>query len=129
MKTAVPLLPLLRRLLAPLAVALPSALLVSCASPGVMKFSTFEKLPPFQATVEQIKVSPFSGSYYTSKRGHNTEVDVTIHLRKADGSTLAVRKRTFALSDGLKLHPPLKQLTVGKQYTFPTDISGPDIIE
>jgi len=129
MKTAVPLLPFLRRFLAPLAIALPSALLVSCASPGVMKFSAFEKLPPFQATVEQIKVSPFSGSYYTSKRGHNTEVNVTIHLRKDDGSTLAVRKRTFALSDGLKLHPPLRKLAVGKKYTFPTDIAGPDAID
>ena len=64
-----------------------------------------------------------------SKRGINTEVDVTIHLRKDDGSTLAVRKRTFALSDGLKLHPPLRKLAVGKKYTFPTDISGPDAIE
>jgi hypothetical protein len=119
----------LRRLSAPLALALISAVLVSCASPGVMKFSAFEKLPPFQATVEEIKVSPYSGSYYTSKRGINTEVNVTIHLRKDDGSTLAVRKRTFALSDGLKLHPPLRKLAVGKKYTFPTDISGPDAIE
>ena len=105
------------------------AMLLSCASTGVMKFSAFEKLAPFEATVEQIKVSPFSASYYTSKRGHNTEVDVTIHLRKTDGSTLAVRKRTFAMTDGLKLYPPLRKLAVGKKYTFPTDVSGPDAIE
>jgi len=129
MKPTLPIFPPLRRLLAPLVLALSSAVLVSCASPGVMKFSAFEKLPPFQATVEEIKVSPYSGSYYTSKRGINTEVDVTIRLRKDDGSTLAVRKRTFALSDGLKLHPPLRKLAVGKKYTFPTDISGPDAIE
>ncbi len=118
-----------RRLLSAAASLLTGTLLVSCASTGVMKFSAFEKLPPFEATVEDIKVSPYSGSYYTSKRGHNTEVDVTIRLRKNDGSTLAVRKRTFALSDGLKLHPPLRKLAVGKKYTFPTDISGPDAIE
>ena len=129
MKPTVPLCPLPQRLLAPLALALTSALLVSCASPGVMKFSTFEKLPPFRATVEQIKVSPFSGSYYTSKRAGDTEVDVTIHLRKEDGSALVVRKRTFAMSKGLKLYPPLRKLAVGKKYTFPTDISGPDAIE
>ena len=129
MKATVPILLLRRRLLSPLALALTAAVLVSCASPGVMKFSAFEKLPPFQATVEQIKVSPYSGSYYTSKRGNNTEVDVTIHLRKDDGSTLAVRKRTFAMSSGLKLFPPLRKLAVGKKYTVPTDISGPDAIE
>ena len=102
------------------------ALLVSCSSPGVMKFSTFEKLPPFQATVEKIDVSPFAGSYYTSKAGGDTEVNVTIHLRKDDGSTLAVRKRTFAMTKGLRLYPPLRKLAVGKKYTFPTDISGPE---
>ena len=129
MKLTFPVLPLLRRLRTPLALALTCAVLVSCASPGVMKFSAFEKLPPFQATVEQIKVSPFSGSYYTSKRAGDTEVDVTIHLRKEDGSALVVRKRTFAMSKGLKLYPPLRKLAVGKKYTFPTDISGPDAIE
>ena len=129
MKLTFPVLPLLCRLRTPLALALTCAVLVSCASPGVMKFSTFEKLPPFQATVEQIKVSPFSGSYYTNKRAGDTEVDVTIHLRKEDGSALVVRKRTFAMSKGLKLYPPLRKLAVGKKYTFPTDISGPDAIE
>lgn len=129
MKPTIPILPLLWRLRVSLALALTCALIAACASPGVMKFSTFEKLPPFQATVEKIKVAPFSGSYYTSKRGHNTEVDVTIHLRKDDGSALVVRKRTFALSDGLKLHPPLRKLAVGNKYTFPTDIAGPDAIE
>jgi hypothetical protein len=129
MKATVSILHLLGRLLAPLAVALTFVLLVSCASTGVMKFSAFEKLPPFQATVEQIKVSPFSGSYYTSKRAGDTEVDVTIHLRKEDGSALVVRKRTFAMSKGLKLYPPLRKLAVGRKYTFPTEISGPDAIE
>lgn len=129
MKPTVPILPLLQRLLTPLALALTSAVFVSCASTGVMKFSAFEKLPPFQATVEQIKVSPFSGSYYTSKRAGDTEVDVTIHLRKDDGSALVVRKRTFAMSKGLKLYPPLRKLAVGKKYTFPTAISGPDALE
>ena len=129
MKITFPVLPLLCRLRTPLALALTCAVLVSCASPGVMKFSTLEKLPPFQATVEQIKVSPFSGSYYTSKRAGDTEVDVTIHLRKEDGSALVVRKRTFAMSKGLKLYPPLRKLAVGKKYTFPTDISGSDAIE
>jgi hypothetical protein len=114
---------------ASLVLALGCALLVSCASPGVMKFSTFEKLPPFRATVEKIKVTPFSGAYYTSKRAGDTEVDVTLHLRKEDGSTLVVRKRTFAMSKDLRLYPPLRKLAVGKQYTFPTDISGPDAIE
>jgi len=106
-----------------------ATLLVSCASTGVMKFSEFEKLPPFEATVGRIKVSPFSGSYYTSKRGGDTEVDVTLHLRKADGSALAVRKRTFAMSKGLRLYPPLRKLVVGKTYTFPTAVSGPDALE
>jgi hypothetical protein len=129
MKPSDPILPFLRRLRVPLALALTSTLLVSCASTSVMKFSAFEKLPPFQATVEQIKVSPYSGSYYTSKRAGDTEVDVTIHLRKEDGSSLVVRKRTFAMSKGLKLYPPLRKLAVGKKYTFPTDISGPDAIE
>jgi hypothetical protein len=129
MKSIVPPRPLFWHLCAPLALALGCALLVACASPGVMKFSTFEKLPPFQATVEQIKVSPFSGAYYTSKRAGDTEVDVTIHLRKEDGSALVVRKRTFAMSKGLKLYPPLRKLAVGKKYIFPTDISGPDAIE
>ena len=129
MKPTFPIPPLLWRLRAPLVLALACALLVSCASPGVMKFSAFEKLPPFQATVEQIKVSPFSSSYYTSKRAGDTEVDVTIHLRKEDGSALVVRKRTFAMSKGLKLYPPLRKLAVGKKYTFPADISGPDAIE
>jgi len=113
----------------PLVLALACAFLVSCAGPGVMKFSTFEKLPPFQATVEKIKVTPFSGAYYTAKRGTDTEVDVTIYLRKDDGSTLAVRKRTFAMTNGLRLYPPLRKLVVGKKYTFPTDISGPDALE
>jgi hypothetical protein len=112
-----------------LMLALLFAVFVSCASPGVMKFSTFEKLPPFEATVEKIQVSPYSGAYYTAKRGPNTEVDVTIHLRKSDGSTLAVRKRTFALTNGLKLYPPLRKLVVGKKYTFPADIAGPDVME
>jgi hypothetical protein len=94
-----------------------------------MKFSEFEKLPPFQATVEKIKVVPFSAAYHTSKRGENTEVDVTIFLRKDDGSTLAVHKRTFALSDKLRLYPPLRRLVVGKKYTFPTELAGPDVIE
>jgi len=129
MKPQVPILAFLRPLRAQLALALTSTLLVSCASTGVMKFSAFEKLPPFQATVEQIKVSPFSGSYYTSKRAGDTEVDVTIHLRKEDGSALVVRKRTFAMSKGLKLYPPLRKLAVGKKYTFPADISGPDALE
>jgi hypothetical protein len=129
MKPIVPPRQLFWRRGAPLALALACVLLVSCAAPGVMKFSTFEKLPPFQATVEQIKVSPFSGSYYTSKRAGDTEVDVTIHLRKEDGSALVVRKRTFAMSKGLKLYPPLRKLAVGKKYTFPTDISGPDALE
>jgi hypothetical protein len=118
-----------RRSFRPVVLALLCVAFVSCASPGVMKFSTFEKLPPFEATVEKIKVSPYSGAYYTAKRGPNTEVDVTIHLRKNDGSTLAVRKRTFALTNGLKLYPPLRKLVVGKKYTFPTDIAGPDVME
>jgi hypothetical protein len=113
----------------PLALSLIAAALASCSSPGVMKFSTFEKLPPFQATIEKIKVSPFSGSYYTSKRAGDTEVDVTLHLRKEDGSTLVVRKRTFAMSKGLRLYPPLRKLVEGRKYTFPTDISGPDALE
>jgi len=129
MKLTIPVLTLFWRQLAMFIVASASALLVSCASTGVMKFSAFEKLPPFQATVEQIKVSPFSGAYYTSKRAGDTEVDVTIHLRKEDGSVLVVRKRTFAMSKGLKLYPPLRKLAVGEKYTFPTDISGPDAIE
>ena len=112
-----------------LALAAVSVFLVSCASPGVMKFSTFEKLPPFEATVEKVKVSPFSSSYYTSRRGQNTEVDVTLTLRKNDGSTLVVRKRTFALTKNLMLYPPLRKLAIGKKYTFPTDIAGPDVIE
>ncbi len=94
-----------------------------------MKFSVFKKLSPFEATVEKIKVTPFSAAYYTSKRGHTTEVDVTIHLRKNDGSTLAVRKRTFAMSDDLKLFPPFRKLVVGQKYMFPTDIAGPEVIE
>jgi hypothetical protein len=129
MKPLLPVLLQLRARLRPLALVLAPALMVSCASPGVMKFSTFEKLPPFQATVEKIKVSPFSGSYYTSKRAGDTEVDVTLHLRKEDGSTLVVRKRTFAMSKGLRLYPPLRKLAEGKKYTFPTDISGPDALE
>lgn len=113
----------------PAVLVLACLILSSCASTGVMKFSAFEKLPPFEATVERIKVSPFTASYYTAKRGHNTEVDVTIYLVKNDGSKLAVRKRTFAMTDGLRLYPPLRKLAVGKKYTFPTDISGPDAIE
>jgi hypothetical protein len=121
--------PRVQCLLRLLTLALPCIVLVSCASTGTMKFSEFEKLPPFEATVERIKVTPFSGAYYTARRGVNTEVDVTLFLRKNDGSTLAVKKRTFALSDKLKLYPPLRKLVVGKKYTFPTEIAGPDVFE
>ena len=129
MKTMLRLSTVLRRCVPALALATVVLSLFSCSSTGAMKFSVFKKLPPFEATVEKIKVTPFSASYYTSKRGPNTEVDVTIHLRKDDGSTLAVRKRTFALSDELKLFPPLRKLVVGKKYTFPTDIAGSEAIE
>ena len=129
MNTILRIAPILRCCIPAIALGAVALFMTSCASTGAMKFAAFQKLPPFEATVEKIKVSPFSGSYYTSKRGPNTEVDVTILLRKDDGSSLAVRKRTFALSKDLQLFPPLRKLVVGKKYTFPTDIAGPDVIE
>ena len=70
----------------------------------------------------------FSLEVFFSKWEFAARHHLTVHALE-DGSALVVRKRTFAMSKGLKLYPPLRKLAAGKKYTFPTAISGPDALE